>query len=243
MENSTTHSQTTNYKEQRERWAHEETLQLTQHFHRLNKNTAEFERVSDFIMNKDGDVLRFETIKKVIKGLRIYLALDASDKEKFTFFPVLEAMTQPGEFHYFKLFAAHTREVNTKTEVVPRLFKDIIGKNWDTIDLNLIDDLFIATKKVPKEFDRIVRVKYYEVSQDIIEKVINNLPEINGITLYSGIDMNKFGDKTSISFTPVLGFQHNAAMEDIEGYGLQGIMEFSKGEVLIEYTRPCPPTC
>ena len=241
MKNATANSQTINYSEEIERWAHEETLQLAHHFHRLHE--GEFHRTSDFVMDKVDDVPRFEAIKKDIKRLRIHLALDARDKEKFTFFPVLEVMTMPGEFHYFKLVAVHNRALRQKTEVVPRLFKDMIGKNWDTIDLNLIDDLFVATKKVPKEFDRVVRVKYYEVSEDIIEKVIQNLPEIKGITLYSGIDMNKFGDKTQISFTPVLGFQYEEEKEDIVGYGLKSIIEFSKEEILIEYTSPCPPTC
>lgn len=241
MKNSTSHLQGTDYYEHIQRWAHEETLQLAHHFHRLDE--GEFHRTTEFIMNKEEDVPRFEAIKETIKGLRIYLALDARDKEKFTFFPVLEAMTMPGEYHYFKLFATHTRELSEKTAVVPRLFKDMIGKNWDTIDLNLIDDLFVATKIVPKEFDRIVRVKYYKINEDIIEKVIQTLTEIKGITLYSGIDMNKFGDKTQISFTPVLGFQYEKEIEDVIGYGLKNIIEFSKGEVLIEYTSPCPPTC
>lgn len=241
MTNSTTDSQTTNYKEQIDRWAHEETLQLAHHFHRLHE--GEFHRTTEFIMNKDGDVERFETIKKTIKELRIHLALDARNKEKFTFFPVLEAMTMPGEYHYFKLHAAHTRQLREKSAIVPHLFKEMIGNNWDTVDLNLIDDLFVASKKDANGFDKVVRVKYFEISKDIIEKVIQNLSEIKGITLYSGIDMNKFGDKSKISFTPVLGFQYEKEKDDIAGFGLKSIIEFSKEEILIEYTSPCPPTC
>jgi hypothetical protein len=75
-------------------------------------------------------------------------------------------------------------------------------------------------------------------------KVIKELTKITGITFYSGIDLNKFPDKYQISFTPVLGFQHEVPSDETDyGFGLQSILEFTKGEVFIEYSSPCPPTC
>ncbi|AXG69727.1 hypothetical protein KORDIASMS9_01954 [Kordia sp. SMS9] len=235
----------TDFSEAIERWAYEDMLQLAHHFHRLNKKKAQYERTSNFVMNKENDVPTFDSIRASMKRLRIYMALDANDKEKFTFFPILEVQTDDGKTHYFKLYAVEgVRSSFQPLEVVPKLFKDIIAKNWDVIDLNLIDDLFVATKKNEHNFDEVVRVKYYEVKKEMITNVIQELPKIKGITLYSGIDMNKFSDKTQISFTPVLGFQFDEP-EDTDDYsfGLKSIMEFTKGEVFLEYSRPCPPTC
>ncbi|MEM6719759.1 MAG: hypothetical protein AAF611_10610 [Bacteroidota bacterium] len=234
-----------NYSENIERWAHEDMLQLAHHFHRLEKTKEQYERITDFIMNKINDVPTFESLKTSIKRLRIYMALDTQDKEAFTFFPVLQVLTTTEATHYFKLHAVEGgRSHRGESEIVPALFKNILCKNWDVIDLNLIDDLFIATKKSQYGFDTIQRVKYFEISTEIITNVIQKLPELTGITFYSGIDLNKFSDKTQISFTPVLGFQYEAQSEEMEyGFGLQSVMEFTKGEVFIEYSSPCPPTC
>ena len=244
MENQTTQLKSTDYEENIKRWAHEDLLQLAPHFHRLKTGGTQYERTNDFVMNKVGDLPDFDNIKGDIERLRIYMALDTQDKTLYTFFPVLQVVLTTEETYYFKLHAVLGREPkHTKSAVVPELFKDVISKNWDTIDLNLIDDLFVATKIQENEFDVVLRVRYYEISKDIITEIIRNLPKITGITLYSGIDMNKFGDKTQISFTPVLGFQYDEDAKTNFEFGLKSVVELSKGEIFIEYSSPCPPTC
>ena len=235
--------ETNKFSEHIERWAHEDMLQLTHHFHRLNGE--QYERTSDFVMDKTEDVPKFESIKKSIKRLRIYLALDAPNKAAFTFFPVLEVLTDDEKLYPFKLHATENRKSTSgDLEVVPKLFKDIISKNWDTIDVNLVDDLFFASKKTTNGFDTLLRVLYYEVKGKMLTEVIHKLPELTGITMYSGIDMNKFSDKTQISFTPVLGFQFEEPDDTSDySFGLKSMLEFSKGETFIEYSSPCPPTC
>lgn len=239
--------ETEDFQENIDKWAYEDILQLANHFHRLDKDTygGQFERTSDFVMEKKEGVPEFESIKTSIKRLRIYLALAPQDKEKFTFFPVLEAQTNNEEVKRFKLDAIEGgRKKYPKNELVPKLFKDIISRNWDVVDINLIDDLFVATKVLENDFDVVQRVKYYEIYDENILKVIQKLPKLTGITLYSGIDMNKFGDKTQVSFTPVLGFQYEESVDTTNfSFGLKNVLEFSKGEILVEYARPCPPTC
>ncbi|WP_430410092.1 hypothetical protein [Kordia sp.] len=245
MKNESTHTKTKDYSDEIERWEEENVLQLAHHFHKLNTGKGQFERTSNFSMNKTDAVVNFNEIKQSIKKLRIYMALNAQDKSEFTFFPVLQVLDVDDKKHFFKLNSIIAKRPNHgKSEVVPELFKNIICKNWDTIDINLIDDLFTARTKSDIGFEATVRVKYYEICDEIIEKVIKKLDVINGITLYSGIDMNKFSDKYQISFTPVLGFEYENKDTDNETFGLKGILEFSKGkEVFIEYTSPCPPTC
>jgi hypothetical protein len=123
----------------------------------------------------------------------------------------------------------------------------MICKNWDEIDVHLIDDLFTARKKEEvngKQVISTVRVLHYKVNDAMIENVIQKLKGIHGITLYSGIDMNKFSNKELISFTPVLGFKYTERNENKETLGLKGVLEFMDGkEVFVEYSSPCPPTC
>ena len=242
MENQTKKSTTKDYETEIERWAQEDVLQLANHFHRLNNNN-QFERTSNFIMSED-DVKTFQAINGSIKDLRIYLALKEQNKEEHTFFPVLRVTNNEDEHTFLELRDANEIRIqnSTKAELVPELFKNIICKNWDSIDVNLIDDLFTARKIEDTEFEVTVRVKYFQICKEIID-VIKGINIINGITLYSGIDMNKFSDKYQISFTPVLGFQHEEQNTDDLTFGLKNIMELSKGEIFVEYTSPCPPTC
>ena len=245
MENQSKQAATKDYKTEIDRWAEEDVLQLANHFHKLHSYKGQFERTSNFTMNVPNDIAYFNEIKKDIKDLRIYMALDTQDKEQFTFFPLLQVIDTKNEKHFFKLYPiTEKRAVREKSELVPELFKNIICDNWDAIDINLIDDLFTARKKDDNGYETIVRVKYYQICEEIVEKVIKKLDSINGITLYSGIDMNKFSDKYQISFTPVLGFQYENQDTANETFGLKGLLEFSKGEeVFVEYSSPCPPTC
>lgn len=244
MENQSKQSTTKDYKTEIERWAQEDVLQLANHFHKLNINNNQFERTSYFTMNSD-DVKIFQAMKESITDLRIYMALKEQNKEAHTFFPVLRVTDDKGKHTFFELISGD--EVGTpssiKAEFVPELFKNMISKNWDAIDINLIDDLFTARKIEDTDFEVTVRVKYFKICTEIIN-VIKEIELINGITLYSGIDMNKFPDKYQISFTPVLGFQYQKQDTSNLTFGLKSILEFNKGnEVFVEYTSPCPPTC
>lgn len=243
MENQSKQSTTEDYKTEIERWAQEDVLQLANHFHKLNINNNQFERTSYFTMNSD-DVKTFQAMKESITDLRIYMALREQNKEEHTFFPVLRVTDTKENHTYLELISGDEVGIQNsiKSEFVPELFKNIISKNWDTIDINLIDDLFTARKIEDTEFEVTVRVKYFKICEEIID-VIKEIKLINGITLYSGIDMNKFPDKYQISFTPVLGFRHEKQDTDDLTFGLKNIMELSKGEVFVEYTSPCPPTC
>lgn len=232
------------YSKEIERWAKEDVLQLANHFHKLNNN--QYERTHDFTMNQN-DLERFKDVKEAISKLYIYMALDENDKTKHTFFPVLKVIDEELNEHHFKLYPASEKQpTHGESEIVPEIFKNMICKNWDEIDFHLIDDLFFARKKEEvngQNYESTVRVLYFEICEEIIEEVIKQLTEITGITLYSGIDMNKFSDKYQISFTPVLGFQHENQNAEKQTFGMKSILEFSKGEVFVEYSSPCPPTC
>ncbi|WP_156169070.1 hypothetical protein [Kordia jejudonensis] len=237
MKKPNTH--TKEYSKEMERWKHEDVLQLANHFHRLKEN--QFERSNEFAM-QDDDVALFETVKEHIKTMKIYLALDAKEKEKFTFFPILYIDDHDGNKYHFKMYDKASESSHGEAEFVPEIFKNMIAKNWSEIDFHLIDDLFTARQKKENAPEVTVRVEHYKICDEIIV-VLQKLPTINGITFYSGIDMNKFSDKYQISFTPVLGFKHDQATSENFTLGFQSVLEFSKGEVFVEYTSPCPPTC
>jgi hypothetical protein len=169
--------------------------------------------------------------------------LDAQDKEQFTFFPLLHVIAKEEEYSFQLNAILLKKTVSGKSVLVPELFKNIICENWDSIDINLIDDLFTARVKDDNGYEATVRVKYFQICEEIIEGVIKELSEIKGITLYSGIDMNKFSDKYQISFTPVLGFQHDEQNTRDFTFGLKSVLELSSEETFIEYSSPCPPTC
>jgi len=238
-------SQTETYLKHRRRWEREDMLQLSHHFHKITTNGTQYTRTSDFEMREE-DVKVFDEIKGDITDIKIYLGLKKSDKKKHTFFPILR-ITDKSEERYFKLDPIKNSKDNAQYfEEVPYIFKEMICKNWNEIDLHLIDDLFTARKKEVvngKNIESTVRVRYYQVNNTMIETVIQKLVGIHGITLYSGVDLNKFSNKELISFTPVLGFKYKERNENKETLGLKGVLEFSKDEAFIEYSRPCPPTC
>jgi hypothetical protein len=235
------------YSKHRRRWQREDILQLSHHFHKITTSGEQYTRTSEFRMNKD-DVEKFDKMKNNIAHIEIHLGLKKRDKKKQTFFPILKVIGKEGNEDYFKLDPIENLEERVRfTAEVPDVFKEMICKNWDEIDTHLIDDLFTARKKDEvngKKAESTVRVLHYKVNDAMIETVIQKLEGIHGITLYSGIDMNKFSNKELISFTPVLGFKYTERNENKETLGLKGVLEFLDGkEAFIEYSSPCPPTC
>jgi len=110
--------------------------------------------------------------------------------------------------------------------------------------MHLIDDLFHCNGSNAR-----VRVLHYSIGNEketdkkIMQYINEILGSIIGITLYPGVDMNKFSKKDMISFTPTLGFNTKGIKEN--SMGLKGVLETMSGpdETLVEYLTPCPPTC
>lgn len=247
MKNQKNKEKSEDYSKHRRRWQREDILQLSHHFHKITTDGEQFTRTSDFKMDT-ADVKVFDSMKNDIKHIEIHLGLKKRDKKKQTFFPILKIIDKKNNEQYFKLDPIENRdERDQSTAEVPGLFKEMICKNWDEIDVHLIDDLFTARKKEEvngKQITSTVRVLHYKVNDAMIESVIQKLNGIYEITLYSGIDMNKFSNKELISFTPVLGFKFTERNEQKETIGLKGVLEFVDGkEAFIEYSSPCPPTC
>ncbi|WP_459210128.1 hypothetical protein [Aquimarina rhabdastrellae] len=228
------------------KWKEADIQTLSKHFHRLNtlaKGDIHFERVNKFVMQED-DIVRFREYQATIKGIKIHLALQKNNKKKFTFFPILEAILDSGQEEYFKLIPKKNTTENSRaySAIVPGIFKEMIVKNWEEIENHLLDDLFIA--ETNKELKR---VHYFVIDQAIVS-LINKFEDIEAITLYPGVDMNKFNTKQMISFTPVLGILHKKSTETLQMFiPSHGLLEFEnegeKEEIFIEYSRPCPPTC
>ncbi|MBQ4819894.1 hypothetical protein [Aquimarina sp. MMG016] len=238
-----------------QRWKDEDVLKLANHFHkkRFHKSYGEqYKRVEVFQMEKK-DVTRFNAVANNISELRIHLALEKENISKHTFYPII-GVKQNGsdEEEYFPLIPDHIEiqakskiavpDKKTTGDIVPWEFKKMIGQNWDQIDNNLIDDLFIA-----KEGNDRFRVHFYYIGKEMIN-VIKKLGQINNIKLYPGVDMNKFQYKEMISFAPTIGFEmppnaKRAQQQDI--MGIKGMLESVPeiNELFIEYLRPCPPTC
>ncbi len=247
MKNQKKKEKKEDYSKHRRRWQREDMLQLSHHFHKITTDGEQYTRTSDFKMDA-ADVKVFDAMKNDIKHIEIHLGLKKRDKKKQTFFPILRVESKDGSEHYFKLDPIENSDERDRTTAeVPDLFKEMICKNWDEIDIHLIDDLFTARKievADDKRTESTVRVLHYKVNDAMIESVIQKLKGIHEISLYSGIDMNKFSNKELISFTPVLGFKYTERNAPKETIGLKGVLEFMDGkEVFVEYSSPCPPTC
>lgn len=247
-----TENKKTTYEEERDRWAKEDVLQLAHHFHRFT-DTKQFKRVGKFSIQPDDLEVLNKNLKDVSK-MTICLALEERDIHKQTFFPILKVTYFENDEDYYKLIPAQAGSVDilqkeavgTNSAEVPKIFKDMIHSNWNGIEFNLIDDLFIANKEGAP-----VRVLEYIIGTNVIETVIKKLNNIVGVTFYMGVDMNKFQNREAISFTPVLGFKYTKTPALQAKFAIYEALEFGPfsalqndfGEVFIEYSRPCPPTC
>lgn len=226
-------------------WKSEEVLQLARHFHKFETIKGQYARVNYFVMS-DLDLVRLNKIT-VIEQLSIQLTLDGDDKKEFTFYPVICIKHSEGRDH----FPLHPMtNTNTKkssmlsdtqnSEIVPGIFKEMITKNWNDFDVNLIDDLFVALEE---KSQKKVRVVEYFVTDNIVELLNKHfVGDFKTFILYPGIDMNKFQYKTMISFTPVIGLTHQTNIDAniISGHGS---LELVENELFVEYLTPCPPTC
>ncbi len=245
MENAITQkeekSTTTYFKDCRNNWCKEDVLKLARHFHKWDKLTGQHYRVDHFILSKE-DIKRLNKIKanQPIKNVKICLALQDDNVEEVTFCPFL--MINDKEDLVFEFIPIV--KVGLTAEYVPETFKKMIGDNWNEIDMHLIDDLFHCN-----DVNARVRVLHYsignedETDQKIMRYINEILGNITGITLYPGVDMNKFSKRDMISFTPTLGFNAKGIKEN--HMGLKGVIETMSGpdETLVEYLTPCPPTC
>ncbi|MEW7289717.1 hypothetical protein [Aquimarina sp. 2304DJ70-9] len=223
------------FKDNRERWCKEDVLKLANHFHCFNKKTAQYDRVIHFELL---DIVGFNEIRKEIESIKIYLAVEKKNKNKITCCPYIQINDDTDMV--FELSPVSEEEPRFGDSPVPKIFKDMVWKNWSESEVHLIDDLFHCWgKKYESDPESIVRVEYFEFD-DIAKTIKDSEKDIEAITLYPGIDMNKFGKRDMISFTPVLGVRPLLSENTIN---LRGILESNNGETYAEYSSPCPPTC
>ncbi|GAA4276027.1 hypothetical protein [Aquimarina mytili] len=221
------------FEKNRKRWCKEDVLKLTQHFHCFNKTTAQYDRLVHFEML---DVVGFNEIRKKIQTIKIYLAVEKKNKNKITCCPYLLVNDDTA----FKLSPIAEEYPRFGDSPVPKIFKEMVWKNWYDAEIHLIDDLFHCWgKKDQSDPESIVRVEYFEFD-DIAQTIKDSEEDIQAITLYPGIDMNKFGNKEMISFTPVLGIKPRLFDS---GFGRVRLTELNNDETYAEYSSPCPPTC
>lgn len=250
---------TTNYQDDILLWKTERVLNLADHFHEYfeEDNSFQHKRVHRFEMaNEHVNVFtKLETIEK----LKICLAIHSvtNMENSFRFYPILAVECAGStETQHFPLDPVALSGPTPQSQFVPEIFKNMIHDNWNKLDIAYIDDLFIAQARDQegKILDQMVRVHEFILNTEMIEfinsinidvKVNTNSqemqPNIQNITMYPGVDMNKFGKTELISFTPVLGFSHlNDPKETLSKHG---VLEATTKETFIEYSRPCPPTC
>ncbi len=238
-------------------WKKQSVLKLADHFHEYCKEDSfQHRRVHHFEM--DYKFLDLFTKLKEIEKMKICLALKSLEAtDDFTFYPILEIECKGNtKIMYFPLEPVAFSELRIQSEFVPGIFKEMIQDNWNKLDIMNIDDLFIAQARTDDgvSLNQMVRVHEFIINEDMIEFInaINreietgsspliSEPNIQKIRMYPGVDMNKFGNKELISFTPVLGFGH---LQDPNGVlNKHGVLEVTQKETFIEYSRPCPPTC
>ena len=225
-----------NFEDETQRWCKEEVLKLTRHFHCYNEQKVRHNRVIHFELQ---DIKGFNDIRKQIESIKIYLALKKNDSDKITSCFYLRVNDSNDDNMIFELCPVTKEPIVITDAKVPRIFKDIVNENWREIEVHLVDDLFHCLKYDPQtKQNSIVRVEYFEFD-DIAKDISDFDDDITAVTLYPGIDMNKFGKKDRISFTPVLGVKPRLE----NGQKRMGFLEFDGDETFAEYSTPCPPTC
>ena len=229
-----------------ENWKREDVLNLANHFHKWCPKTEQHKRVYHFEMEKQV-VAEFNELDE-IERINICLALHSErSDERFTFYPLLEIHLQTTEPVVFLPLIGREAPIDEKdiplSDIVPGIFKEMITKNWHTIETGLIDDLFLARKQEDALLgSEMVRVHYFEIGERMIKHIngLRALGPVDGVIVYPGVDMNKMIDKSMISFTPILGIKH---AEHSASNAEQGVIESVEKETFIEYSSPCPPTC
>ncbi|AXT52136.1 hypothetical protein D1818_15290 [Aquimarina sp. BL5] len=244
-----------------ERWQQEEVLLLARHFQRLNETknkpfSGHYTRTNYFKMKCD-DVTTLNDLKddeKTIQRIKTHMALEVEDKKKFTFVPIIEIdLADTFEKLFFSLEPKYKEpvqpnqngmigDINNGGVLVPGIFKEMILTNWNNLEDNLVDDLFVSVDTQTRQRER---VNYYLIENTDIIDLFNDslLGNIEEFILYPGVDMNKFHKRDMISFTPVIGITPKSEI-DTDIISRHSVVEFSEtNEIFIEYSTPCPPTC
>ncbi len=233
----------------KEKWCEENVLKLAHHFHKFNGKTHQFDRVTHFTMNEK-QLNDFRGISE-IKTAHIYMALNNDSKNEISFLPYLSINWQEKKKEFAKeyLLTPQTdgnfwpEEENGQSissDQVPAVFRNMVWENWATLEMHLIDDLFHCKNR----YGFLVRVECFEITRNMVAIIDQLKTSATGITLYPGIDLNKFNKPNKISFTPVLGINVTGVDAGaIVGKGHLGLLESNNAEMLFEYSSPCPPTC
>lgn len=227
-------------------WKMEPILSLADHFHYLKVEEGQQKRLSEYQLDDAEELTEFNRIVRDDKITRIemHMALEgAVNLNAFTscmYMLVYHGESDPTNFK-LNPFEKPNPEIHLpNTAIVPPIFKEMIATNWDEVDNHLIDDLFIA-----KNQNVLERVHYFLIGDAMttfIDKMLEDCSHnILDVKIYAGLDLNKFPNKETISFTPVLGFK--LPKETINSYRASGSANCLRGEVLLEYSMPCPPTC
>lgn len=240
-------TETTTFIGDTDRWKQESVLNLANHFHKFDSNVNQQLRVTDFRMT-EADLVTFKGIVSVgkVKRVEMHLAL-TGEAQNNDFTVCMYLLVEHGETttttEHFKLYPKEKDQVSPTdpdSDIVPLIFKQMIANNWDEIDFHLIDDLFIAMKN-----SQLVRVRHFKIGDLMIQYINNQLKPcvdtLLGVKIYAGVDLNKFSNKETISFTPVIGFHFPEAI--ISNFQQVGIKDCIAGELFMEYSLPCPPTC
>ncbi|WP_299313301.1 hypothetical protein [uncultured Aquimarina sp.] len=262
MEQTTLEKQqlmTIDQSEKIQRWQEEEVLLLARHFQRLNETkgkpfSGHYTRTNYFQMKQqDVDTLNGLKDEKTIQSIKTHLALEVEDKKQFTFVPIIEVdvVGTLGNL-FFSLVPSYKEplqpnqngtvgDVDNGGALVPGIFKEMILTNWNNLEDNLVDDLFVAVDTKARQRER---VNYYLIENTDIITLFNDalIGNIKEFILYPGVDMNKFLKRDMISFTPVIGITPKIEVKtDI--ISRHAVVEFTEDEIFIEYSSPCPPTC
>jgi hypothetical protein len=232
-------------------WQQEPVVNLANHFHRLNPGPQQQQvRLRKYLLNT-GDLMELKQLMQngTIQTLDMYLGLTgAADNNTFTscFYIHITYGANSDLHKYFKLEAGAANEEEEQedadplSDLVPKIFKEMIATNWYEMGFSEIDDLFVA-----KQGTQLLRVNFFWICQQMIDFMntafVNCADNIEAVTIYAGVDLNKFSNKETVSFTPVLGIQ--MPEEEITTFKEAGIMECLKKEIFVEYSMPCPPTC
>lgn len=225
----------------------EPVLSLADHFHYLKLDDGQQKRLSEYQLDDSNgqlaslnEIVRNNTITRIEMHMALEGAANLSVFTSCMYMSVYHGNLAPT---HFKLnpFEKPNPEIHLPTtDIVPPIFKEMIATNWDEVDNHLIDDLFIA-----KNVNVLERVHYFLIGDAMttfIDKMLEDCSHnILDVKIYAGLDLNKFSNKETISFTPVLGFK--LPIEMINSYQASGSANCLRGEVLLEYSMPCPPAC
>lgn len=242
------------FRERAERWQKHEPEELAKNFHALVELPRSDQGPGNFQFLKATSfpIAGFEKLRDLdgdITQIKIWMTMKEFDKEAIGFQPILEVFYKdPGEVEHTLLLGGDGNNVILgDTEPVPLPFVENTTQLWRDLESENLPGVFEARGKTGQA----ERVQYYVVAGEGL-KIMNLLfPNMSGMSILPGLDLNKSVDSGNTIFIPIVQIKAPLKIIEFSGgqknhlTGFHWMLNEGDGDDdnYFDYTRPCPPFC